>query len=184
MNASARKNAPGLLRIYEQLPSEVRQRYPLVIVLTHPAFRAAIEQEVHRLGLTTSVRFFARVAEDDLVLFYNAATAFIFPSLYEGFGLPVLEAMACGTPVVTSNLTSIPEVGGDAVEQADPRSEEAFAEALRRVLASPELRASLTARGLQRAAQFSWERTARMTLDVYQEVVERWPVPQRASWAC
>ena len=106
-----------------------------------------------------------------MVLLYHAATVFVFPSLYEGFGLPVLEAMACGTPVVASNLSSIPEVAGDAAELADPREEDAFAQALTYVLTSSERRRALAEAGLRRAHQFSWQRTAQMTLEVYREVV-------------
>lgn len=169
-SASPRKNASGLLRIYGRLPHTLRARYPLVIVWTHSFLQPEIEKEVKKLGLKDSTYFLPRVSDEDLVLLYNAATAFVFPSLYEGFGLPVLEAMACGTPVIASNLSSIPEVAGDAAELANPRDEDAFAEALFRVLTSPDRRRALSEAGLRRARQFSWQRTAQMTLDVYREV--------------
>lgn len=95
---------------------------------------------------------------------------FVFPSLYEGFGLPPLEAMACGTPVVCSNAASLPEVVGDAAVTVDPYDVDALAEAMQRVLADRDLREDLRARGLARARQFTWERTARETLAVYREV--------------
>jgi glycosyltransferase involved in cell wall biosynthesis len=103
------------------------------------------------------------VTDEDLPALYNGADLFCFPSLYEGFGLPVLEAMACGTPVVTSNSTSLPEVAGEAALLVDPYDVEAIAEAMRRVLEEPELAAELRERGLKRAAEFTWERTARET---------------------
>ena len=105
--------------------------------------------------------------EADLPGLYAAATVFVFPSLYEGFGLPVLEAMACGTPVICSNSSSLPEVGGDAVVTVDPRDAMALAAALARVLDDPRLRGDLSAKGLVQAGRFSWEDTARRTLDLY-----------------
>ena len=100
---------------------------------------------------------------------YGAATAFVYPSLFEGFGLPPLEAMACGTPVVCSNTSSLPEVVGDAALLVDPRSDGDLAAALRSLLDDEELRARLRAAGPARARLFSWERTARETLAVYRE---------------
>jgi len=172
VSASPRKNASGLLRIYAKLPDTLRDRYPLVMVWTHPLLQPEIEKEVERLGLKDHVCFLSRVPDQDLVLLYNAATVFVFPSLYEGFGLPVLEAMACGTPVVASNRTSIPEVAGNAAELVDPLDEDAFAQVLVDVLTSPERQAALAEAGLRRARQFSWRHTAKQTLEVYQHVVQ------------
>ena len=172
VSASPRKNASGLLRIYAKLPHTLRDRYPLVMVWTHPLLQASIKEDIRRLGLTDCVHFLTRVPDEDLVLLYNAATLFVFPSLYEGFGLPVLEAMACGTPVVASNLTSIPEVAGDAAVLADPRDENAFARALIHVLTSSERQRALAEAGLRRARQFSWKCTAKQTLEVYQQGVQ------------
>ena len=109
------------------------------------------------------------VPEADLPGLYAAATVFVFPSLYEGFGLPVLEAMACGTPVICSNSSSLPEVGGDAVVTVDPRDAIALAAALARVLDDPRLRGDLSAKGLVQAGRFSWGDTARRTLDLYRK---------------
>jgi glycosyltransferase involved in cell wall biosynthesis len=109
------------------------------------------------------------VPAEDLPAWYGAADLFAFPSLYEGFGLPVLEAMACGTPVVTANVSSLPEVVGDAALTVAPEDEEALAEAIRRVLTEPELADGLRQRGLARAATFSWERTAAQTVAAYRQ---------------
>ncbi len=123
-----------------------------------------------RLGAEGRVRLLGYVPDADLPALYTGATLFAFPSLYEGFGLPVLEAMACGTPVVTSAGSALEEVAGDAAVLVDPRDEEALAEAMRLVLSDEALRADLRARGVEQATQFSWEHTARETLSVYETV--------------
>jgi glycosyltransferase involved in cell wall biosynthesis len=105
------------------------------------------------------VRFFGFVPHGTLAALYRMAAVFAFPSLYEGFGLPPLEAMACGTPVVTSRISSLPEVVGDGALLVDPYSEEAIAQGITRVLDDDELRRGLVERGLERAAGFSWERS-------------------------
>jgi glycosyltransferase involved in cell wall biosynthesis len=119
-------------------------------------------------GLGASTRFLGPVPEADLPGLYCGAVCFVFPSSYEGFGLPVLEAMACGVPVICSNTSSLPEVAGDAAILVDPADTAALAMALRRVLSDPALRAGMRERGIARSAQFSWERTARETLAVYE----------------
>ena len=103
----------------------------------------------------------------DLPALYAAADLFVMPSLYEGFGLPVLEAMACGTPVACSNTSSLPEVVGDAALEFDPYDVDAMAAAIQQAMSDPGLRASLRARGLIRAKQFTWENTAAKTIEVY-----------------
>jgi glycosyltransferase involved in cell wall biosynthesis len=108
----------------------------------------------------------------DLPALHSGAALFCFPSLYEGFGLPPLEAMACGTPVVCSNAASLPEVVGDAALTVDPTDVEGLAVAMHRVLSDPDLAAELHARGLARARTFTWERTARETVAVYRRVLE------------
>lgn len=122
--------------------------------------------------LPASVRAAGYVADEHLPALYCGAMAFAYPSLYEGFGLPVLEAMACGVPVLTSNTTSLPEVAGDAALLVDPYSEEAIAQGLRQLLGDGLLRDELAARGLARAASFTWERTARATCEVLQAAGE------------
>ncbi|HIQ02105.1 MAG TPA: glycosyltransferase family 1 protein, partial [Anaerolineales bacterium] len=116
-----------------------------------------------------NIRWLGPVPEADLPALYTGATTFVFPSLYEGFGLPVLEAMACGTPVACSNTSSLPEVVGDAALTFDPTDTAGIADAVARLLEDADLQADLRERGLRRAARFSWERTARATLTVYRE---------------
>jgi glycosyltransferase involved in cell wall biosynthesis len=111
-----------------------------------------------------------QVPHANLVSFYTFADAFVFPSLYEGFGLPPLEAMACGTPVICSNSASLPEVTGDAALQVDPRDVDGWAEAIVHLMENDALRADLRARGLARAAQFTWTNTVQKTIAVYEEV--------------
>ena len=117
-------------------------------------------QTVERLGLSERVLLPDFVADEDLPTFYAGARLFVYPSLYEGFGLPVAEAMACGTPVVSSNASSLPEVGGEAVLYFEPRDVDAMAGAIRRALADSALRADLSLRGLAQAKKFSWEQAA------------------------
>lgn len=121
------------------------------------------------LGLER-VMFLGAVAEGDLPALYSGAELFVFPSLYEGFGLPVIEAMACGTPVACSGMSSLPEVAGDAALLFDPTDVNAMAEVMQRALADPDLRESLAATGLEQAKSFSWERTAELTLRAYRAV--------------
>jgi len=111
------------------------------------------------------------VADADLPALFNMAAVFVYPSVYEGFGLPVLEAMACGTPVITSQVSSLPEVAGDAAILVDPSDPKAFASALQNVLGDDHLRKSLSERGIQRARLFTWEKTAQKTLEVYRGIL-------------
>jgi len=124
-------------------------------------------QRAAELGLADKVIFLGPVAEADLPTLYAGAMLFVFPSLYEGFGLPVLEAMACGTPVICSNVSSLPEVAGDAAIQVDPLDVDALATAIGRVLGDAALRDEMRQRGSAQAARFSWAQTAQQTLAVY-----------------
>jgi len=125
-------------------------------------------RRVEELGLTEDVIFTGVVPDEDLPALMNGALLFVYPSLYEGFGLPVLEAMACGVPVITSNVSSLPEVAGDAALLVDPYDVEELAEAMRSLIESEETRADLRNKGLAQAARFSWERTAEETMRVYE----------------
>jgi glycosyltransferase involved in cell wall biosynthesis len=159
------KNLAALIGALALLAPEERP------VLVLPGYPTAHERELRAraedVGVADSVRFAGWVSEPEIEGLWAVASAFVFPSLYEGFGLPVLEAMARGVVVACSNASSLPEVAGDAALLFDPGSEEAIAGALRRVLGDRELRERLRALGTARAALFTWERTARLTLAIY-----------------
>jgi len=129
------------------------------------------QQHVRALGLGPAVRFLGGVDEAELPALYSGATLFVFPSLYEGFGLPVLEAMACGVPVACADGSSLTEVAGDAAVRFDPCSADAIAAAVQELLSDAQQRRRFVERGVQRAAQFSWEATARLTLDTYRRAM-------------
>ena len=163
-----RKNLSTLLEAYAQLSADVP-----MLVLTgargwgdSPLFAA-----VQQLGLTQRVRFTGNVADELLPYLYSAAQVFVYPSLYEGFGLPVLEALACGTPVITSNTSSLPEVAGDAAILFDPHNPDILADQLTDLLDNQNRRAELSMRGPARALQFTWQSTAQLTMDVYRQVM-------------
>ncbi len=126
-----------------------------------------------QLQLGDRLRFVGYIPQEDQHLWYGAATAFVFPSLYEGFGMPPLEAMACGTAVITSTASCLPEVVGDAAMQVDPYDIDALADAMRRVVRDAEWRHELEQRGPVQAARFSWYETARRTQAVYAQVARR-----------
>ena len=166
-HSQTRKNLPTLLRCLALL---TQQGMLVTLLQVGGRLSAAQIALIEQLGLKQAVRLLGPVSDDDLVAYYNAADAFVFPSLYEGFGLPVLEAMACATPVVAANAASLPEVVGDAGVLFDPRSAEALAEAVMRVLREPGLADELRRRGVERARQFTWQRTAMATLKVYESM--------------
>lgn len=166
-NVQPRKNLGRLLEAFAALRRRVDLPHRLVLVGRRAYRGDAILARQEALGIARHVVATGYVADDDLVALYNGADAFVYPSLYEGFGLPVLEAMACGAPVITSGTTALPEVAGDAAELVDPRSVDELAAALGRVLADPARRADLRDRGLRRARRFSWRRLAEQTLAAY-----------------
>jgi glycosyltransferase involved in cell wall biosynthesis len=168
------KNRGRLFRALSQLRAEGHE-CTLAVVGQAAWGRDAEERAVESLGLGDAVRFLGYVPQSDMTALYNAATAFVFPSLYEGFGLPVIEAMACGVPVLTSNVSATAEVAGDAALLVNPRSVEEVRDGLRRLLTEPALRDDLGARGSARAAQFSWARAAEETYAVYRRLVEARP---------
>ncbi len=165
------KNLPALLRAWAQLPAPLRDAHALVLAGAQDARYAEGPALADALGLGESVRFLGGVQEADLPLLYAGATCFVFPSLYEGFGLPILEAMACGAPVACSSVSSMPEVAGDAALLFDPAREGEIAAALTDLLTDEPLRRRLAQAGQARARQFTWERTAAETLSVYRRLL-------------
>jgi len=161
-----RKNLTTLLRSYALLRERI-QPPPLVIAGAKGWQHEEVFSLVQELGLPDELLFPGFIPRDELPLWYNAADLFVYPSLYEGLGLPPLEAMACGTPVVTSDTSSLPEVVGDSGLLVDPTDAEEIALAMERLLTDSTLRDELTSKGLKRARAFTWHRTARETVEVY-----------------
>ena len=171
-NIRRHKNVPRLVEAFavlrEQLSSHPEYNgLRLVIIGDTISQYPAVRQAVIRSKMEHVVRFLGFVPFETLRCFYQSAAAFVFPSRYEGFGLPPLEAMACGTPVVTSNVSSLPEVVGDAAVLVNPENVFDIARGLRDVLLDQSLRESLIEKGRAQAGRFSWERTARQVLDIY-----------------
>lgn len=165
-----RKNVPRLLEAFARLPDEKTREVDLVIAGGKGWLFEEVFETVARLNLEKRVRFPGFIADEDLPLLMAGAHLFVYPSLYEGFGLPPLEAMASGVPVIVSDRSSLPEVVGDAGIQVDPTDPDAIAEAMQRLLDSDEEWQRYRSLGLERARAFSWERTARETLEVYRRV--------------
>jgi len=169
-NIRPHKNLERLIDAFQQLRREGFDQLKLLIIGDEISKYATLRRAVHRHKLHKHVRFLGFVPDQTLAALYRLAAVFVFPSLYEGFGLPPLEAMASGTPVVTSNVSSLPEVAGDAALLVDPYDTEAIAGAVRMVLTDEALRADLRARGLARAREFSWSRAAERVKQIYAEV--------------
>jgi glycosyltransferase involved in cell wall biosynthesis len=168
-----RKNLPTLLRAFRRLRDNYKSEAVLAIAGNRGWLVEEVDQVIAELQLGNAVRFLGNVRNEELVYLYNAATLFVLPSFYEGFGLPPLEAMACGTPVIVSNVSSLPEVVGDAGLLIAPEDIEALTVAMWRVLTDDKLRRELCEKGLKRAQTFSWERAARETLAVYRLVAQK-----------
>jgi len=168
-----RKNLPGLLQAYRKLLDDYKRPEGLVLVGSRGWLSEEVYDTVEALRLTDHVRFLGKIPSEHLVYLYNAAHLLVHPSFYEGFGLPPLEAMTCGTPTIVSNVSALPEVVGDAAMLIDPHNIDGLTVAMWRVLTDESLRASLIAKGLKRAQMFSWKRTAQETLNAYRRVAGR-----------
>lgn len=176
-----RKNIEGLIEAYSMLPAALRSRYQLAVVckVTDPD-RLRLQRLAARLNLEGGdLVLTGFVPDDDLISLYNSTSLFVFPSLHEGFGLPVLEAMACGAPVIGSNCSSIPEVIGRGDAMFDPADRQAICASMVAVLESPARQAELRAYGLERARRFSWDASAQRAIEAFEETVRRSPA-QRA----
>ena len=169
-NIKPHKNLERLIEAFNGLRRSGLDDLKLLIIGDQISKYPALRRAVHRHKLHKHVRFLGYLPDDTLAILYRLAAVFVFPSLYEGFGLPALEAMASGTPVVTSNVSSLPEVTGDAAVLVDPYDVGAIEAGMRRVLTDPQLAADMRRRGLLRAREFSWERSVAKTWQVYQEV--------------
>lgn len=167
-----RKNLIRLFEAFDQVRRRGHRSCVLAVVGNRGWNDEAVLASTQRLGLDGAVRILGHAPTEDLVALYNLADVMALPSLYEGFGLPVIEAMACGTPVVTSPRGSLAEIAGDAAELVDPTQVDSIAAGLHAVLADRDKREALHLAGLQRAAQFSWEVAAEQTRQVYAKVAQ------------
>ena len=165
-----RKNPVRLLESFARYAERVGGDVRLVIAGGNTWSAGEAQETISRLGIAPRVTLLGFVDHASLPELYAAAEMFVFPSLWEGFGLPAIEAMRCGTPVITSNTSCMPEVAGGAALLVDPESVESIADAMVRIHESPEVRADLRTRGFARGAEFSWERCARETLATYRDV--------------
>ncbi len=170
-----RKNFAGLLKAFSQLKREPRFKDLKLIKVGRAGgrevdFRRQTMKVINALDLVSDVIFAGFVPDNDLPAYYSGAEILVLPSLYEGFGLPPLEAMACGCPVVTSNTSSLPEVAGEAGIMVNPYDTDSLTQAIKQVLTDDRLRSSMIKRGLEQSKKFSWEKTARQTQEVYNRV--------------
>ena len=169
-NIKPHKNLDRLIEAFSLVRRSGLEDIKLLIIGDEISKYPNLRRLVHRFQLHQHVRFLGFVPDNTLAVLYQLASVFVFPSLYEGFGLPPLEAMAAGTPVITSNVSSLPEVVGDAALLIDPMNASAIADAIGRVLGDTSLRAELIRRGRERVKRFSWERSAARVFEVYSEL--------------
>ena len=172
-NIKPHKNLVRLIEAFAELRRRGFDELKLLIIGDEISKLPALRRAVHSHKLHKHVRFLGYLEDETLASLYRLASVFVFPSLYEGFGLPPLEAMASGTPVVTSNVSSMPEVTGDAAVLVDPYSVDSIVDGIARVLKDPALSADLRRKGIARAREFSWDRSVQRTRQLYQEVCER-----------
>ncbi len=168
-----RKNPVRVLEAFALCRERVGPRLRLVIAGDKTWSARDVDATIARLGIGASVDQLGHIAIEELIALYNAAEMLVFPSLWEGFGLPIIEAMACDTPVVTANISSMPEVAGDAAVLVDPMDSGSIAKGMISIMTDPALRDRLRERGLHRAAQFTWDAAARQTIDAYLRVASR-----------
>jgi glycosyltransferase involved in cell wall biosynthesis len=169
-NIKPHKNLVRLIEAFAELRRTGFEELKLLIIGDEISKLPSLRRAVHGHKLHKHVRFLGYVSDDTLRVLYRLASLFVFPSLYEGFGLPLLEAMASGTPVVTSNQSSLPEVAGDAAVQVDPYDVQSIVDGMRRVLSDADVAADLRRRGRERARAFSWARSVDRTRTVYEQV--------------
>jgi glycosyltransferase involved in cell wall biosynthesis len=168
------KNILRMLDAYSMVRNEIGATAPRLILISPTPerdwFYKVVQQKISVMSLQDDITILGNVPDQDLPVLYSGAEALLIPSLYEGFGLPAIEAMACGTPVIASNICSLPEVCGNAALLVDPYSTDSVAEGIHTIISDKRLRNELSGCGLNRAVQFSWEKTARETLKIYKQI--------------
>ena len=172
-NVKPHKNIPTLLSAFAQIRGQ-RDDLELVFVGGSCKEERSLAEQAQRLGIIGAIRDLHHVSDEELVCAYNGAEVVVLPSLYEGFGYPVLEAMSCGTPTVVSTAGSLPEIAGIASLMVDPSRPEQLAEAILSVVRDPEMKRDLIAKGRINVQRFSWRATAGKTVDIYEKVMSRW----------
>jgi glycosyltransferase involved in cell wall biosynthesis len=166
-----RKNMVALIRAFKRLQERGFKDYVLAIAGERGWLYKKIFKEVSSSGMEQSIRILGVIRDEELPLLYNCADLFVYPSLYEGFGLPPLEAMACGVPIITSNTSSLPEVVGNAGIMVDPNDIESLSEEMYKVLNDKELKHRMSRDGLKRSKMFTWEKTMNDVIEIYNEVL-------------
>lgn len=164
-----RKNIHRILEAYSILPQKMKNEVPLVIITSTRDMAGKFGGFVKRFKILSSVRIFINPSRSNLIKLYNQALCFVYPSFYEGFGLPLVEAMACGCPVITSNCGAMKEVVGSSALLVEPKSTIQISKAMEHIWLRPNIRNSLKSKGLSRAKEFNWEATARKTLNTYSQ---------------
>ena len=168
-NLSPKKNPQALLKTFNQL---IKKGLDLELVIAGARWTSRyVKSTIEKLNLAPKIKILGYIPEQDLIYLYNAAELFFYPSLHETFGFPVLEAMACGTPVVTSNAYAIPEIAGDAATLCDPYDYGEFLNAIEQVLEGKKLRKEMIMKGLKNAKRFSWEKCAKETTKIYKQLL-------------
>jgi glycosyltransferase involved in cell wall biosynthesis len=161
------KNIVRLINAFAR--ANIDKTYRLLIATEDTS---GLKSVIKSLNVENRVVFSGFIDEEDLPAYYRGAKAFVFPSLYEGFGLPILEAMACGTPVITSNVTAMPEVAGEAAMLIDPYSVNSIAQGIEQVINDTSLQQSLRNKGLERVKEFTWDKTAAVVKDVLEQALK------------
>lgn len=170
---SDRKNVHSLIESFSKIYKDLDEEHNLIILGSYRDSSQKLIKLVQDLGMSSKIIFTGFIPENELPIFYNAANIFVYPSLYEGFGLPILESMSCGTPVITSNITSIPEVIGDAGILINPKNLIELQSEMANLLNNESLRNELREKGLKRSKLFTWKKTAKKTLEAYKKIIEQ-----------
>ena len=167
---SPRKNVKSVIRAYAQLSKNLKNKYKLKIIMSMSNQLPKLKELILQLKIEKNVQILLNISDLELAKEYQNASVFVYASLYEGFGLPILEAMACGCPVITSNRTATAEISGDCAYKINPGSSKEITQTIKLLLTNSGIRKQIIGKGLKKSEKFSWENTARETLKVYEEV--------------